>query len=208
MKFNLSRLYQNITISSLTLLTLNACGTNATGLSGTGADSDENPVIIQQAENMTLSAIGTENSACKVLGIDSDAVGIMDPSGLIGFNIELSANYDVTGTGEDNDPFEANADTDLFTLYDADGTPLDSTFSLSPEMDYIDQDEDSDNAGGFEATARANLFVSGLENPDSDTDYSILIPAGSISCEDVELITADYEIAFTLLATTTDSSVE
>jgi hypothetical protein len=157
-----------------------ACGT---------MQSSESSLTTPDA-SLVVTTVGKENDDCKLSGVDFDTLGV-DEDGEVGFNLGLSDNYAVTGSGSDDDSFEAVGSAAFFELYDANGDQVSAEFSLSPEMQYIDVDMDSENAGEFVATNRANLFVSGLSNPADQAIYTIVIPAGAITCEKCESTTAD-----------------
>lgn len=186
------------------LITLTILTTQCGGLSGDSQNTGDGDAP-DSGSTVVLRAIGTENDACAVIGVDSEIVGI-DLDGRVGFNLDMTGTMLVTGSGEEEDPFETTADPESFSLQNAAGQDLDVTFSLDAEMNYIDADADSDDAGSFIATNRANLTITGLTNPAVDTTYVITIPEGSISCEDGEVIGDGYEIEFVLMATTTESS--
>lgn len=184
------------------LISLAACGADSSQGSGSGfAPVSADQTIIQDEDGLRLTVSGGENEDCKVVGVDSESVAL-DGNGSVGFNLDLSADYATNGEGSEDAAPETIADEEVFELYDTEGNLLDADFDLAAEF-HVEFPGPI-----FEVTSRGNLFFTGLSNPTSDTDYAIVLPAGSIHCADDEVTTADYQIDFTLVATSTENSAD
>jgi hypothetical protein len=105
----------------------------------------------------------------------------------------LELGDDIAMTEVEEDTYETTADPSSFKLYDAQGNEVSVTFQLDGSLGDLTQ---------------ANLFITGLANPDLDTAYKILIPAGSITCASGDSNSAAYEIEFTLMHTEFATSAE
>lgn len=141
---------------------------------------------------LTLTALGDVEATCAITSVGNDVVGVDVSTNSVGMALHMSDAV-LVDFDDATDTYTTASDTSAYTLTQNDTLVSDVEFAA-----FVSSPEDT--------PARLKLFITGIENPETDTIYVATIAANSITCEDGTSNSSAYELEFTVLHLDIDSS--